>query len=58
MGKYKQKNSEIDTFHAAEPKIMTTLPAGMYMFKVNNRNTTSRCKISSNLTIRTSERLH
>ena len=31
MGKYKQKNSEIDTFHAVEPKIMTPLPAGMYM---------------------------
>ena len=28
------------------------------MFKVNNRNTTTRCEICSKLTIKTSERHH
>ena len=28
-------------------------PAGNYMFKVNNRNTSTRCEICSNLTIKT-----
>ena len=28
-------------------------PAGNYMFKVNNRNTRTRCKICSKLTIKT-----
>ena len=27
------------------------IPAGNYMFKVNNRNTSRRCEISSNLTV-------
>ena len=31
-------------------------PAGNYMFKVNNRNTGSRCKICLKLTIKTPER--
>ena len=31
-------------------------PAGNYMFKVNNRNTRTRCVICSKLTIKTSER--
>ena len=31
-------------------------PAGNYMFKVNNRNTRTRCKICSKLTIKTPER--
>ena len=30
-------------------------PAGYYMFQVNNRNTTARCKICSKLTIETLE---
>ena len=32
------------------------LPAGNYMFKVNNRNTRTRCEICSKLTIKTPER--
>ena len=32
------------------------LKASNYMFKVNNRNTKTRCKICSNLTITTPER--
>ena len=34
----------------------TTTPAGNYMFKVNNRNTRTRCEICSKLTIKTPER--
>ena len=33
-------------------------PAGKYMFKLNNRNTRTRCEIFSKLTINTSERRH
>ena len=31
-------------------------PAGIYLFKVNNRNTRIRCEIGSKLTIKTPER--
>ena len=34
------------------------IPAGIYMLKVNNRNTRSRCKIWSKLTIKIPERRH
>ena len=33
-------------------------PAGIYLFKVNNRNTRTRCGMCSKLTIKTSERRH
>ena len=33
-------------------------PASNYMFKVNNRNTRTRCEICSKLTIKTPERRH
>ena len=33
-------------------------PAGNYIFKVNNRNTRTRCEICSKLTIKTPERHH
>ena len=37
-------------------KVITTFyPVGIYMFKVNNRNTRTRCEICSKLTIKTSE---
>ena len=32
--------------------------AGNYMFKVNNRNTRTRCEICSRLTIKTQEQHH
>ena len=35
-----------------------TVPAGNYMFKVNNRNTRTRCEICSKLTIKVSEKRH
>ena len=36
--------------------LLPNYPAGNYMFKVNNRNTRTRCKICSKLTIKTPER--
>ena len=33
-------------------------PAGIYLFKVNNRNTRARCEICSKLTIKIPERRH
>ena len=34
------------------------VPAGIYLLKVNNRNTRTRCKICLKLTIKTPERRH
>ena len=36
--------------------LLKHLPAGNYMFKVNNKNTRTRCEICSKLTIKTPER--
>ena len=44
-GKYKKKKS----FEGQDP-------AGIYLLKVNNRNTRTRCEICSKLTIKTLER--
>ena len=33
-------------------------PAGIYMFKVDNTNTKTKCEICSKLTIKTTERRH
>ena len=37
-------------------KVHQTVPAGIYLLKVNNRNTRTRCEICSKLTIKTPER--
>ena len=34
----------------------TALPAGIYLLKVNNKNTRTRCEICSKLTIKTPKR--
>ena len=34
------------------------VPAGIYLFKINNRNSRARCRIYSKLTIKTPERRH
>ena len=39
-------------------KYVRYIPASKYMFKVNNRNTRTRCKIWAKLTIKTPERRH
>ena len=38
--------------------IRRSFPAGIYLLKVNNRNTKTRCEICSKLTIKTPERSH
>ena len=35
-----------------------TYPAGIYLLKINNRNTRTRCEICSKLTVKTPERRH
>ena len=62
-----------DSFHFAEEIVdqqpaffmgslnvdsLLTYPVGIYMFKVNNRNTRTRCEICSKSTIKTPERRH
>ena len=44
--------------HCLEPRIIGSdhFPAGNCMFKVNNRNTRTRCEICSKLTIKTPRR--
>ena len=34
----------------------TPIPANIYLYKINNRNTRKRCEICSKLTIKTPER--
>ena len=36
----------------------TIIPAGIYLFKANNRNTSTRCEVCSKLGVKTSERRH
>ena len=44
---------------ASTKRLLTQcFPAGMYLLKVNNRNTRTRCVICSKLTIKTPERRH
>ena len=38
--------------------LTNSIPADNYMFKVNNRNTRTRCEICSKLTIKTPEGRH
>ena len=50
-------NIQSDTFIVNFEQIWCN-PAGSYMFKVNNRNTRTRCEVCSKLTIKTPERRH
>ena len=45
-------------FEREEFSVTCHYPAGIYLFKVNNRNTRTRCEICSKLTIKTPERRH
>ena len=38
--------------------ILKEHPAGIYLLKINNRNTKTRCEISSKLTLKIPERHH
>ena len=53
----KKKNEKV-YFHmfSKNPQVNYSLPAGNYMFKVNNRNAKTRCEICSKLTIKITER--
>ena len=44
--------------YRATTKWQFTLPVGIHLIKVNNRNTRTRCEICSKLTIKTPERHH
>ena len=44
------------TFECSFQSKFSVVPAGIYLFKVNNRNTRTRCEICSELTINTPER--
>ena len=47
------------TYESNEENIpFPDFPAGIYLLKVNNRNTRTRCEICSKLTIKTPERRH
>ena len=39
-------------------QFISTIPAGIYLLKISNRNTRTRCEICSKLTIMTPERRH
>ena len=40
------------------PLVRHPIPADIYLLKVNNRNTRTRCEICSNLKVKTPERRH
>ena len=48
----------LNTFVLLRKRFFSPVPVGNYMFKVNNRNTRTRCEIGSKLTIKTPERYH
>ena len=57
--------SKLEAFNLLEKEILAQVfslnvtkfyPAGIYLFKVNNRNTRTRCEICSKLTIKIPER--
>ena len=49
------KNQEINIFLLRKVSTGRAIPTGNCMFKVNNRNTRTRCEICSKLTIKTPE---
>ena len=55
LGKFQQIKNEIYVKTHLVKKNHITL-VGIYLFKVNNRNTRKRCEIRSKLTIKTPER--
>ena len=56
--KKKKKKNELVNYVSAKVKPSLNYPAAIYLLKVNNRNTGTRCKICSKLTIKTPERRH
>ena len=63
LSNYPLENLKTNQCNDSQPEILDTIyvlslqnPAGNYMFKVNNRNTRTRCEICSKFTIKTPER--
>ena len=51
--------NRLETYVLIIEKVLASLfPADIYLLKVNNRNTRTRCEICSKLTIKTPERRH
>ena len=47
--------NELISVYFMQHKILANYSAGNYIFKVNNRNTRTRCKICSKLTVKAAE---
>ena len=57
----KKKLNKIDYIYGQKSQVSmvtTIIPAGIYLLKVNNRNTRTRCEICLELTMKTPERRH
>ena len=52
----REKNSKLKIPNVRETMSLGLNPAGIYLLKVNNRNTRTRCEICSKLTIKIPER--
>ena len=54
------ENPTFPTTFSSSPSIftITSFPANIFLFKVNNRNSRKKCEICLNLTIKTPERRH
>ena len=52
------RNNLKQEFIKRQSWLILIIPAKIYLFKVNNRNTRRKCKICSKLTIKTPERHH
>ena len=53
-----QYNIQVNYSRNLKTVEVSPIPVGIYLLKVNNRNTRTRCKICSELTIKTPERRH
>ena len=49
---------DVSTSNSCYLNMFSDFPAGIYLLKVNNRNTRIKCEICSKLTIKTLERRH
>ena len=55
---WKSRNSQFSYIINITTFYLVNVPAGNYMFKVNNRSTRARCKICPKLTVKTPKRRH
>ena len=52
----KKKWNGMEKSHCDGDELTNNIPAGIFLLKVNNRNSRTRCEICSKLTIKTPER--